>query len=296
MKKITSAIWIILILCLLGGCAPAQENAQIAVTTLPVYEFTLRLCGGTDISVTQLVTESVSCLHDYTLQADQMRAIEAAQVVILSGAGLEGFLDDALNGADTIIDASDGIGLLCGGHTHEQEEHEENEDHHGENDPHIWLSPQNAKIMAQNICTGLSAQFPAHKETFENNLAALLGELDALQAYGEENLAVLQCRELITFHDGFAYLAESFDLEILEAVEEESGSEAAASELIGLIGMVEEHQLSSVFTETNGSVSAANIIAAETGASIYTLDMAMAGDSYFDAMYHNIDTLKEALG
>ena len=34
----------------------------------------------------------------------------------------------------------------------------------------------------------------------------------------------------------------------------------------------------------------------ETGCGVFSLDMAMAGDSYFDAMYHNIDTIKEALG
>ena len=45
-----------------------------------------------------------------------------------------------------------------------------------------------------------------------------------------------------------------------------------------------------------GSASAAGIIARETGCQVFTLDMAMAGDSYFDAMYHNIDTIKEALG
>jgi len=59
--------------------------------------------------------------------------------------------------------------------------------------------------------------------------------------------------------------------------------------------MVEEHQIKAIFTEINGSVFAADIISAETGASCRSLDMAMAGDSWFDAMYHNIDTLKEAL-
>jgi len=54
--------------------------------------------------------------------------------------------------------------------------------------------------------------------------------------------------------------------------------------------------LPAVFTESNGSVSAADIIAAETNISVYSLDMAMGGDSYFEAMYHNIDTIKEALG
>ena len=40
----------------------------------------------------------------------------------------------------------------------------------------------------------------------------------------------------------------------------------------------------------------AEMIAAETGCKLYALDMAMSGDSYFTAMYHNIDTIKEALG
>ena len=109
-------------------------------------------------------------------------------------------------------------------------------------------------------------------------------------------LSSLSCRELITFHDGFSYLAESFDLTILEAVEEESGSEASAQELIELVELVQSHQLPAIFTESNGSASAADIIAAESGAAVYTLDMAMAGEDYFEAMYHNIDTIKEALG
>ena len=45
-----------------------------------------------------------------------------------------------------------------------------------------------------------------------------------------------------------------------------------------------------------GSTSAAGVISRETGVAVYSLDMAMAGDSYFDAMYRNIDTIKEALG
>ena len=59
--------------------------------------------------------------------------------------------------------------------------------------------------------------------------------------------------------------------------------------------MVEEHQIPAVFTERNGSTSAAEIICKETGTEVFMLDMAMSGNSYFEAMYHNIDTLKEAL-
>ena len=149
--------------------------------------------------------------------------------------------------------------------------------------------------MAENICQGLSAQYPEYAADFEENLTELQAELEALHAYGEEKLADLSCREIITFHDGFNYLADCYDLHSLRAVEEESGSEASAAELIELIEEVEHHNLPAIFTETNGSVSAAGIIARETGAGSFALDMAMGGDSYFEAMYHNIDTLKEAL-
>ena len=273
-----------LILILLSGCASRETQADIAATTLPVYEFTARLCDGTGITVTRLVTENVSCLHDYSLNVGQARAAEAAQLIVISGAGLEGFMDDLLQGK-TVIDSSLGIAAPEADH-----------DHHHETDSHIWLSPENAKQMARNICSGLQEAYPAHTAAFEANLQALLADLDTLQAYAHAQLAALKCRELITFHDGFGCLAEAFDLHILAAVEEESGSEASAAELKELITLVRDYDLPAIFTERNGSVSAADIIAAETDAKIYTLDMAMSGDSWMDAMYQNIDTLKEALG
>jgi ABC-type Zn uptake system ZnuABC Zn-binding protein ZnuA len=81
----------------------------------------------------------------------------------------------------------------------------------------------------------------------------------------------------------------------LKDIEEESGSEASARELKEMIGLVEANRLPAIFTEVSGSVSAADVIEAETGVNIYSLDMAMAGNDYFDAMYHNIDTVREAM-
>lgn len=297
MKKATLILTVIFILTLFSGCGATPSGTTVATTTLPVYEFTSRLCEGSPIQVTRLITESVSCLHDYTLQVGQMRQIETAQAVIISGAGLEDFLSDALNDAK-IIDASANIELICPdeGNDHEHEDdHHHAGGHHHENDPHIWLSPANAKIMAENIRDSLSRLFPEHQQVFHRNCQMLLDDLEQLHSYAQTALADLSCRELITFHDGFAYLAREYDLTILEAVEEESGSEASAAELIRLIRLTQDHKLSAVFTEVNGADSAANIIAAETGAKIYQLDMVMAGNSYFEAMYHNIDTLKEAL-
>lgn len=294
MKIIAIALTVMLLLGMLSGCT-AQPQAQICATTLPVYQFTTRLCRGTGISVTRLITEPVSCLHDYSLSVQQVKAVESAELVVTSGAGLESFLNDVLCQAENTVDSSHGIHLL-GCESESQHDNPHHSDHSHDVDNHIWLSPLNAKIMAANICEGLCKHFPGFTDTFQRNLQALNDELDALYAYGIEQLTDLRCREMITFHDGFSYLADCFNLTIIEAIEEESGSEASAQELIHLINLVQEHRLPAVFTEINGSASAARIICAETGITSYPLDMAMGGDDYFAAMKHNIDTIKEALG
>ena len=284
----------LLLLLLLCGCGNTEPTPQISATTLPVYEFTQALCEGTPLTVGRLITQSVSCLHDYSLNVDQVKQAEGAETIVISGGGLEEFMEDILDPAKT-IDASVGIPMLESEDHHHEEEHG-HEDHDGhEHDPHIWLDPANAAVMAKNICDGLSRKYPQYTVQFQKNLSPLLERIEALETYGKKTLEHLSCRELITFHDGFAYFAKGFDLEILAAVEEESGSEASAKDLIQLIRLVRENNLPAIFIEKNGSSAAAKIISAETGASVFTLDMAMAGNSYFDAMYANIDCLKEAL-
>ena len=292
MKRVIFLLCVIALCLSLSACATAPQQSRIVATTQPVYEFTTILCQGTDLTVDLLITENVSCLHDYTLQVSQMRKLEASEMVVISGMGLEEFLQDVLTDSESIADASVGITPLC----HDEEEAAEHHDHHHEEDPHIWLAPENARAMAVNICQALCRKYPEHIAVFHQNLAALDGKLDLLAQYAQQELSELSCRQIITFHDGFGYMAEAYDLEILAAMEEESGAEASAAELICIAQLVEENQLSAVFTELNGSSNAASVISAETGCKIYALDMGMSGNSYFDAMYHNVDTLKEALG
>ena len=297
MKRSCWIIILSLILALLSGCAQKQPPADIAATTLPVYEFTSRIIAGSGLTVTRLVTENVSCLHDYSLNVRQTKAAEGADVIVISGAGLEDFMADLLQNKQT-IDASSGVALLesCHHHDHDgHDHHEAHDDHNTQFDSHIWLSAANASVMARNICDGLIQQYPEHEGLFLKNLTTLLAEIQALDDYARIALPNLEHTEIITFHDGFSYLADWCGVEIVKAIEEEAGAEASAAELIEIIGLIEAHQIRVIFTETNGSCSGASVIAAETGAKLYTLDMAMSGDSWFDAMYHNIDTLKEAL-
>lgn len=264
------------LLLVLPGCAARSAGGGVAATTAPVAEFAEALLEGTDIPVTRLITDSVSCLHDYSLSVRQMEAAAGCDVLAISGAGLEDFMDDVIAQAPRVIDCAADVALLG-------------------DDPHIWLDPSRAATMAANLAAGLSDVYPDQADAIADNLTALTQKLTDLRAAGEAALADLSTRELITFHDGFAYLADAFDLTILAAIEEEAGAEASAADLTEIIALVQDHRLPAVFTEANGSDAAASVIEAETGVPHFALDLGFGDRDYFEAMDYNFTTLKEAL-
>jgi len=284
------------VLVILSACAAPAQTGGIAATTGPVCQFAQAIAEGSGLSVRQVISDSVSCLHDYSLSVRQMELLEQSDLVLISGAGLEETMEDALSAAASTVDCSAHVSLTdMQGQVHDHDHDAHDHDHHHEDDPHIWLDPLRAVQMAENICEGLTVRYPAYENLFRSNTDLLVQRLEELYAYGTAVLAELSCRELITFHDGFGYLADAFDLEIVAAIEEEAGSEASARDLIEMVHLVEEHRLPAIFTEVNGSPSAASVLQRETGVAVYTLDMAMGGSDYFEAMRYNIDTLKEAL-
>ena len=152
-KRIAAALLCgLLLLSLCASCGTRDKDdgvtLRIAATTYPLYLFTTALTDGAEgVEVTQLVTDQISCLHDYTLTVTAMKAIERADVLVLNGAGLEEFMDDALAVTDAaVIDCSEGVTLLLSQeehhHGHEEHDHEdEDHDHDEEFDPHFWLDP-----------------------------------------------------------------------------------------------------------------------------------------------------------
>ncbi|MBQ7255779.1 MAG: zinc ABC transporter substrate-binding protein [Oscillospiraceae bacterium] len=268
---------IILILLLLAGCGAQESYAQIAATTKPIAQFAAAIADGTGLTVDTLVTEPVSCLHDYSLSVKQIQKAQHAELVLLNGGGLEDTMEGALAGTNT-FNCSEGLTLLQG---------EEGAD------PHYWLDPAFARTMAENIAAALTAQYPQYADTFAANLQTLQGAFDALCGYAAQHS--FGGAEIITFHDGFAYFADAMDLTILAAIEEEAGSEVSAGDLTEIIALVREHELPCVFTEENGSQDAARIIADETGCKVYRLTTCITDDDYFAAMRKNIDTVSEAL-
>ena len=274
--------------------APAEDDDTIHIlaTTYPVYLFTTAVTEGVEgVEVTRLIQEEISCLHDYTLTVNDMKAIEAADVIVMNGVGLEDFMSDALATSDApVIDCSEGVELLeAMGH--------EGHDHDAEYDPHIWMDEGNVSVMLENITKALSDLDPDHEETYEANRAAA----DTALGYDAEKLSQLSGKPLITFHDGFQYFARATGLDLLKAIEEEEGAEASAAEIKEIVGLIGEYDIPAIFTEKNGSDATAQAISRETGCGVAQLDLVMSGDGsgiqpYVDAMNQNIDTIREALG
>ena len=271
MNKRAALALVTLLSLLLPGCAPAGtggtdgEEARLTVlaSTYPVYLAARSVAEGVEgVSVLRLETGAVSCLHDYTLTVGDMKKLEGADVVALNGAGMEEFMEDALASSSApVIDCSAGVDLLeSEGHVH-----------------------QDGEQMVYNIRDGLSQADPEHAGEYEENAAEQAGLLhtwdDALQDMireAEENAGV-EISGLITFHDGFRYFAEAFDLPLLASIEEEEGSEASAKEINEIAGLVKAYSLPVIFTEVNGSDATAQAIARETGCAVAQLSMCMDG-------------------
>ncbi len=115
-KRIFALLMAALLLLTASGCSKSRrfrsrKTADILATTQPVYQLASALTDGTGLSVSLLISEPVSCLHDYTLTVAQMEKIEGAQLVLESGLGLEDFMEGALSGK-TRIDISSGLSTL----------------------------------------------------------------------------------------------------------------------------------------------------------------------------------------
>lgn len=296
MKKLIAPLCaLVLLLSACGQPAPAQDEdtLHIVATTYPVYLFTTAVTEGAEgVEVSLLVNQQTSCLHDYTLTVSDMKAIEGADVIVMNGAGLEDFMDDALSASDaTVIDCSAGMDLLpAQGH--------EGHDHDAEYDPHIWMDPANAQVMLGTIADQLGQ---ITGQDLQASCAAVQQQVEEAAQQWKEQLTTLSAPKLITFHDGFQYFSRSFGLELLKAIEEEEGSEASAQEIQEIVSLVDQYQLPAIFTEVNGSESTAQAISRECGCGVYQLNMIMSGDGtgiqpYLDAMQNNIDTIVEAFG
>lgn len=281
--------------------APALAAAEVVATSFyPIYIFALNLTDGLEgVEVRNLAGADTGCLHDYQLQMGDLQTLAEADVLLVNGAGMEGYLDTVLMNFPSlpVVDASRGLELLCAdGHEHE-DGHE-----HTEWNAHVWLDVRNARLMVENLAQGLMDAMPAHAEAIARNRDAYLARLDALHAELLADAEGFARRTIVTFHEAFPYFARAYGLEVAAVVAREPDDPIVPSELAELIDLVTALGCPPLFTEPQYGDLAAQTLSQQTGAPIYTLDPIVTGPDrdvpltyYEDVMRSNMDELLRAL-
>jgi len=267
----------------------AGKTLTIATSFYPMYIAAVNVAQNVPgVKVVNITQPTTGCLHDYQLKPDDLKTLSEAQIFIINGAGMESFMDKVVSQLPDlkIVEASKGITLIKG------------EGEEGDN-PHVWVSISDAIQQVKNIGLQLAALDPEHAAQYSANANAYVEQLDALRAKMHQTLDGAEKRDIITFHEAFPYFAREFNLNIVAVIEREPGSEPSAAELADTIETVKESNIKALFAEPQYPVKAAEIIARETGAKIYTLDPGVTGsmepDAYLITMEGNMKTLAEAL-
>ncbi|MFP4564757.1 MAG: metal ABC transporter solute-binding protein, Zn/Mn family, partial [Spirochaetia bacterium] len=179
----------------------------------------------------------------------------------------------------TVVATQEGVDYrTLEAHDHEEDEHEEDEheedeheeDEAGGRDPHVWLSPENGKIIAGNMRDALVEAAPEHREVFESNYRDLAERIDRLDRELSETLRPLRGSTLFVFHPAFGYFSDAYGLE-QEAIET-GGKEPSARELVGIIERAKEEGVKVVFVQPQFSMRAAETAAEAIGGAVVPID------------------------
>ncbi len=152
----------------------------------------------------------------------------------------------------------------------EKKEPEEHQHHAGDKDPHVWLNPLYAKIIARNITTELVRILPADAAYFNANLGKLESDLDKLNTELKTALAPLKGKTLLVFHPAFGYFADAYSLQ-QEAIEVE-GKSPSAKELGQLISEAKKDGIKVIFVQQQFSTKAATAVARAIGGAVVPID------------------------
>jgi ABC-type Zn uptake system ZnuABC Zn-binding protein ZnuA/ABC-type Mn2+/Zn2+ transport system permease subunit len=245
------------------GCGAESSGAggqvKVVATTTQVADFA-REVGGEAVEVEQILQPN-SDPHEYEPRPSDVEAVAEADLVFLSGRGLDDWAEELVSdsGGDAeIVDLGATGPIRRGG------------------DPHWWHDPRNAEAAVAAIEKALVVTDPSRRAELVRNADAYTAELRALDA------GIAQCidsvpaaqRKLVTDHDAFGYFADRYGIEVVGAVipSQTTQAQASAKDLSELAKTIEAENVKAVFPESSLSASAVEAIARQTGASAdYTL-------------------------
>ncbi len=305
-----------LLLCL-GLCVPlpsasakAASERVFTATIFPVWLLLREVTHDVPGVETSLLLPAASgCPHDYAMTPADRRALFRADVLVINGLGLEGFLGNdsrtrsLLKPEAAIVDASHGVQSILpdDGHSHEHGGH----DHHGcSGNPHIFAAPSTMADMARSIADQLSELDREHAALYKANGSRAAQRLEALAA---ECLRVgkrLNAHTVVTQNSALDYLARDLGLTVEAHIQPHEGQEPSARDMLELVRLIRAKGVAALVLESGSPDRIGRTLAAETGIPRVMLDTASNGpdalshplDWYETIMRDNLRALEQGLG
>ncbi|HEM5051963.1 TPA: zinc ABC transporter substrate-binding protein AdcA [Streptococcus suis] len=292
---------------LLGACGnstASQEDGKLDIVTTfyPVYEFTKQVTG--DEANVELLVKAGTEVHGYEPSAKDIARIQEADAFVYENENMETWVHDVEKSLDTtkvnVISATEGMLLLPG--SEEGEDHDHSEERHSHAyDPHVWLSPERAITLVENIRESLVAKYPEKKDAFETNAAAYIEKLDALDAKYSETLSAAKQKYFVTQHTAFAYLALDYGLKQVSITGVAADEDPTPSRLAELTEYINKYGIKYIYFEENASKSVAETLAKETGVQLDVLNPLESltdedmknGKDYISVMEDNLTALEK---
>lgn len=309
-----SLLFLLIILMFFGliGCKstadqpPTAENnkLQIVATTTFIADVLGKIAGD-EVDLWTLL-EPGQNPHSFQPTPRDMILVSEADLIFVNGLGLEEFLDDLLDGADSsaeIVVVSAGISSL----ESEEHDHENDGESHQEQiglDPHVWFDPNNVKIWVENAAMTLMEKDPGKSEIYQSNAEAYLEKLDQLDGWIREQVDQIppENRKLVTDHETFGYFAEEYGFTQMGAMIPAMTTEAETSgqQLADLVDRIRNYQVRAIFVGIETDPTLSERIAEDTGVQLVPLYFGSLTDgdpagTYLDFMRYNVTQIVEAL-
>ena len=298
----------LLLLFLLPWHATADsKGVKVAVSIKPLHSLVSSIMQG--VAEPVLIVSTSGTPHGYNLRPSEARALQQADLIIWVGPELESFMAKSLSNITTdeliLTLLTDLPELLThsarqGGVWGENHEHA-GIDHQGDNtDPHIWLNPKNASIIAGVITQKLVAIDPDNTARYVSNHAALLDRLASLEQKISRRLTRLKKRKYIVFHDAYQYFENHFELKPVGALAIDPDRRPGARRLTELKKVIRDLSVECVFTEPQFEPRLIKVLTEGTMIRTGILDplgsdLQPGSELYFTLMEQMADSLESCL-
>lgn len=285
--------------------AHADKTLDVVATFAIIGDIASEI-GGDKATISVLTGQSGDA-HIYQPSPKDVEHIRRADLILVNGLGLEGWLDRLISASETkapVIVTSEGVKPLAlndDGH----DDHDAADEHdHGVFDPHAWQDVRNGEIYASNILKAFIAADPANKDYYQNRAAAYQQRLAVLDAWVRQEIDKVPeaDRKIITSHDAFGYFSAAYGVKFYAPLGVSTDSEPSAAALAALIGQVRDEKIKEIFVENITDPRLIKALAKDAGAtvggSVYSDSLSPKGgpaDSYEKMFHHNVRLFTKAM-